>query len=58
MFRDLISLVGKDVEVALRSTGEKLVGTVGYTMFDSFILRVKEEKKIIPFDDILYLDPV
>ena len=38
IFRELISLVGKEVDVGLRSTGEKLRGTVTYTMFDSFLL--------------------
>ena len=58
IFRDLISLVGKEVDVGLVSTGEKLRGTVTYTMFDSFLLRVGGEKKVIAFADILYLDPV
>jgi len=58
IFRDLISLVGKEVEVGLRSTGEKLTGIVSYTMFDSFLIRVGETRKVIPFTDILFLDPV
>lgn len=58
IFRSLISLVGKDVEVGLRSTGEKITGTVSYTMFDSFLINVGGVKKVIPFSDILFLDPV
>jgi hypothetical protein len=58
IFKSLISLVGKEVEVGLRSTGEKLTGMVSYTMFDSFLIRVGETKRVIPFNDILFLDPV
>ena len=58
IFRSLISLVGKEVEVGLRSTGEKLTGTVSYAMFDSFLLRVGNNKRVISFGDILFLDPL
>jgi hypothetical protein len=57
IFRSLISLVGKEVEVGLRSSGEKLNGTVSYTMFDSFLLKTTKGKRVISFSDILYLDP-
>jgi len=58
IFRDLISLVGKEIELGLRSSGEKMTGRVCYTMFDSFLLEVKGVKRVIPFADILFLDPV
>ena len=58
IFRSLISLVGKEVEVGLRSTGEKLTGTVSYTMFDSFLIKIGEVRRVISFSDILFLDPL
>ena len=58
IFRSLIALVGKEVEVGLRSSGEKLTGTVSYTMFDSFLIRTGNTRRVIAFSDILFLDPV
>lgn len=58
IFRNLISLVGKKIELGLRSTGEKLVGTVVYTMFDSFLIEINGQRRVIPFGDILSLDPI
>ncbi len=58
MFRSLISLVGRQVEVGLRASGERLSGKVAYAMFDSFLMDVASGRRVIPFSDILYLDPL
>lgn len=58
IFRKLVGLVGKSVEVAVRSSGKQLRGTVAHAMFDSFLLDVDGNRQVVSFDDLLYLDEV
>ncbi len=56
IFNDLLSLVGKTVEVGVASSRARLRGEVRNAMFDSFILETETGKQIIRFEDILFLD--
>lgn len=58
IFHDLISLVGKEIEVGLRDSAGSLRGTVVYTMFDSFLLEIKGQRRVVAFDDINFLTPL
>ena len=58
IFSNLIRLIGKQVEVGVAASGEKLRGQVSNAMFDSFILCTESGKRIIRFDDILFLDEI
>jgi hypothetical protein len=58
IFHDLISLVGKEIEVGLRSKADAVRGTVVYTMFDSFLIETNGGRRVIAFDDINYLTPL
>lgn len=57
-FRDLLKLVGKEVELSLRTTGEKLRGKIVYDMFDSFLFEANQTRRVIRVTDLLYLDRV
>ncbi|HMO18567.1 MAG TPA: hypothetical protein PKA63_10005 [Oligoflexia bacterium] len=57
-FNQFISLVGRNIRLALRSTGEELEGTVTNAMFDSFLLQTKNAVKVITFDDLVYFEQV
>lgn len=57
-FLTLLSLQNTRVEVALASTGKRLVGTVANTMFDSFLLDCDGHPTVIRFTDVLFLNEV
>lgn len=57
LFRTVLSLVGKNVEVGTKSTGSRVSGTIVNAMFDSFLLEGAGEKRIVRFEDILFLTP-
>ena len=58
LFRELIRLVGKKVEVGISSTGEKLSGVIANTMFDSFIVDTTKGRRVIRFSDVFFLIPI
>ena len=58
LFRKILSLQGKEVEVSLNSSGELLRGKIVNTMFDSFLIEVRGANRVVPFSDILFLDNV
>lgn len=56
MFRNVLGLVGREVEVGVASSGERLSGRVANAMFDSFLLDTAGKMRVVRFDDILFLD--
>ena len=57
-FEELLRLVGKDIEIGLKTNGSAVVGKVKNTMFDSFILDCKGQTKVVRFQDLSYLLPL
>jgi hypothetical protein len=55
-FEQFMSLVGREISLITRSSGEKIEGTVENSMFDSFVLLSKTGKRIIRFDDLLFFE--
>lgn len=56
LFEKLLSLQGSIVEVGVRDSGVQIQGLLAHVMFDSFLVHTETEKKIIAFDNILYID--
>lgn len=56
-FREVLALVGREVELGLVSSGAPLSGRVVNTMFDSFILELQGKPRVIRFEDLSYLLP-
>ena len=54
MHKQAISLVGKSIEAATKM-GERLEGIVSNAMFDSLLIETKQGKKILCFNDIVFL---
>lgn len=55
-FEEFISLVGSKIRIALRSSGEEIIGIVTNAMFDSFLLDIKSGTRVITFDDLVYFE--
>ena len=58
IFEQLVELVGRKVEVGVKSTGKVLTGKVAYTSFDSFLLELNGNRTIVRFCDLLFLNPL
>lgn len=56
IFQQFVGLVGREIEVGVRSTGERLTGKVENAMFDSFLLNVRGKNRAIFFRDLVYLN--
>lgn len=55
-FREVLSLVGSDVELGL-SSGGVLSGKITNTMFDSLILEMQGKPRMVRFQDLSYVLP-
>jgi len=58
IFRKALSMVGKTVELGIQSTGENLTVIIKNAMFDSMLVSVKDNNRVIAFSDIAYLNPI
>jgi hypothetical protein len=58
LFRKLLSLVGKEVEIGTFSDGTPLRGCIANVMFDSIIFSTEREKRIVRFQDLVYVEPL
>lgn len=58
IFEGYLKLVGKNVALGIRSTGEHLRGKIINTMFDSFILELASTQRVIGFRDVMYVEPL
>ena len=54
----LISLIGKNVDVGIISSGERLNGTIVNAMFDSFLIESNGETKVVQIRDLAFLEPI
>ncbi len=55
LFKQLVSLMGKQIDVGIRSSGKKLQGTVVNAMFDSFLIEANGKNNVIAYNDLSYL---
>lgn len=56
LFEKLLELVGKTVEVGINSSGKKIIGKITNAMFDSFIVESANDKHIVSFNDLAFVN--
>lgn len=57
-YREILSLVGTEIELLLRSRPAPVRGVIASTNFDSFILETEGGRQLIRFQDIYELVPL
>jgi len=58
LFEHLLSLVGRQIELGSAKLPKPIKGVISNVMFDSFIFESSGEKKIVRFEDLVFLNPV
>ncbi len=58
LFREMLSLVGHEVEVSSSKSTKPFRGTVTNAMFDSLLVENNQGKHVIRFSDILSLTAI
>ena len=56
LYRKCLSLVGKNIELGISSTGEQLFATITNAMFDSILISINGVNRVVAFRDLAYLD--
>ncbi len=56
IFRAVVALIGKNIELGIKSTGEILHAQVINAMFDSLLISIAGKSRVIAFADISFLD--
>ncbi len=58
LFQNLLKLVGRQVELSTPEAAKPLKGRISNVMFDSFILDTDTGRRIVRFEDIVFLNPI
>ena len=56
-FREVLALVGTDVELGLLTGGTVLTGKIMNASFDSLLLESQGKSRMVRFEDLSYLLP-